>query len=531
MTDDIDRDYLLQGLKEGFRIVSRDSDLRHAEVPNYKSATGHDVCDKVEMAIREEIQHWNYIITTEKPIIVSALGAIPKPDSDKIRLIHDCSRPQHSNVNSYTDTQHHYSYVTVDKAVLLIQGNAYLAKIDLKSAYRHVPIHPSNYTATGLAWQFSGDNSLTYLYDCKLPFGAAKSPEIFHRLTQAITRMMERRGFTVLAYVDDFLIIADTKVECQHAYDELIKLLGELGFQINWDKAVGPCQRLTFLGIEIDTVCRQLTLPKRKLCELRLLLSKTMAKRSITKRDLQSLVGKLNFAARVVFGGRTFLRRIIDTVNLMQRPHHHVRINAQLRADLEWWTGFLGVFNGKTFFVDSEPVPTKEFSTDACPIGGGGFFQGDWFYVNWATNYPCLANVHINLQETFTVLLALERWKDQLRDKWIIVRTDNTTTLSTINKGTSSNQLVMQWLRKLFWLSVTYNFRVTSRYIPTATNTLDDAISRIHDPAHCELLVEQLTSGPLNEQSCVTPHLSRNAFDALPLQVQSMLKNNNLMPN
>ena len=120
-----------------------------------------------------------------------------------------------------------------------------------------------------------------------------------------------------------------------------------------------------------------------------------MAKRSTTKRDLESLVGKLNFATRVVFGGRTFLRRMIDIVNHMQRPHHHVRINAQMRADLGWWTEFLGVFNGKTFFVDSEPVPTEEFSTDACPIGGGGFFQGDWFYVNWATDYPRLAKVHI----------------------------------------------------------------------------------------------------------------------------------------
>lgn len=195
------------------------------------------------------------------------------------------------------------------------------------------------------------------------------------------------------------------------------------------------------------------------------------------------------FATRVVFDGSIFLWCMIDTVNHMQRPNHHVWINTQLRVDLEWWTEFLGVFNGKTFIVDSELVPTEELSTDACPIGGGAFFQGDWFYVNWATNYRSLANVHVNLQEMFTVLIALERWKDQLRDKWIILRTDNTTTLSVINKGTFSNQLAMQWLRKLFWLSATYNFRVTSQYIPRAANTLTDAISRIHDPAHCELLL------------------------------------------
>ena len=107
---------------------------------------------------------------------------------------YDCSRPQHSDVNSYNDTQHHYSYVTVDTAVSRIKSNAYLAKIDLKNTNRHVPIHPSNYPATGLAWQFRGDTTLTYLYDCKLQFEAPKSPEILHRLTQAITRIMKRRG-------------------------------------------------------------------------------------------------------------------------------------------------------------------------------------------------------------------------------------------------------------------------------------------------------------------------------------------------
>ena len=139
---------------------------------------------------------------------------------------------------------------------------------------------------------------------------------------------MARWGFrTILAYLDDFLIFGDSKHECELAYSELILLLGELGFSINWEKAVAPTQRLTFLGIEIDTVLRQLILPESKLCELRALLGETLTKRSITKRDLQSLVGKLNFAARVIFGGRTFLRCIIDAMNKLSRPHHHSRLN------------------------------------------------------------------------------------------------------------------------------------------------------------------------------------------------------------
>ena len=65
LTNDPDRDFLLRGLKDGFCIVSHDSNLRPEEVTNYKSTTGDDVCNKVEKAMQEEIQHGNYIITTE----------------------------------------------------------------------------------------------------------------------------------------------------------------------------------------------------------------------------------------------------------------------------------------------------------------------------------------------------------------------------------------------------------------------------------------------------------------------------------
>ena len=121
------------------------------------------------------------------------------------------------------------------------------------------------------------------------------------------------------------------------------------------------------------------------------------------------------------------------------QPHHHSRLNFQLRTDLSWWAYFLSVFNGKTFFVDSELVASEQFSTDACPIGGGGSFHRDWFYLNWEVDQPTVVKVHINLKETFTVLAALGRWKHDLQDKWIVVRSDNHTKISALNKGTCHN--------------------------------------------------------------------------------------------
>ena len=86
-------------------------------------------------------------------------------------------------------------------------------------------------------------------------------------------------------------------------------------------------------------------------------------------------------------------------------------------------------------------------------------------------------------KETFTVLLALIRWKHELHDKCIVVYSDNRTTICALNKGTCCNSLVMQWLRSIFWVSATYNFRITVRFVPSNANLVADAIWHLHDPA------------------------------------------------
>ena len=169
-----------------------------------------------------------------------------------------------------------------------------------------------------------------YLYDTKLPFGASKAPGIFHPLSQAITRIMRNQGFTVIAYLDDFLLIEDSDERCLESFNTLIDFLQTLGFSINWGKVVYPCQRLTFLGIEIDTISRRLTLPKRKIAEIRDILQLCPWKTKLTKPKLESLIG-------VIYGGHTFLRRIIEFCNKLVKPNHRIRLNSHVKADLYWW--------------------------------------------------------------------------------------------------------------------------------------------------------------------------------------------------
>ncbi len=215
LENDADKEFILDGLTHGFRIIDNNSVLDRVEMNNYDSATCLQTRHSVEDQIQQEIQEGNYVITKEKPTVVSALGAIPKADSTDIRLIHDCSRPQGIAVNDYASIDKQ-TFQSVHEATRLIHPGYYMAKVDLKSAYRSVPIHPDCYAATGLKWKFSGNKSVTYLYDTRLPFGSRAAPGIFHRITQAVRRMMSRKGISgLVVYLDDFLIIARTQSECK----------------------------------------------------------------------------------------------------------------------------------------------------------------------------------------------------------------------------------------------------------------------------------------------------------------------------
>ena len=66
-----------------------------------------------------------------------------------------------------------------------------------------------------------------------------------------------------------------------------------------------------------------------------------------SKRELQALAGKLNWASRVIFGGRTFLRRILDLMNTMSRPSSRCLLTAEFKADIQWWHEILDSFKGR----------------------------------------------------------------------------------------------------------------------------------------------------------------------------------------
>ena len=119
--------------------------------------------------------------------------------------------------------------------------------------------------------------------------------------------------------------------ECADSLEILLSACKELGIPVAAHKCTGPTTCLVFLGILIDTVKMEISLPKEKLERLKRILGDWRTKKTCTQRELESLIGHLQHAAKVVRPGRRFIRGMLSLLQIAAKPHHYVRLNTSFR--------------------------------------------------------------------------------------------------------------------------------------------------------------------------------------------------------
>ena len=275
------------------------------------------------------------------------MGLVPKPyQANKFRLIVDLSHPAGASVNDgISPTLCSLRYTLVDEAVSIIKQlgrGTQLVKLDIKDAYRIIPVHPADYHLLDISWK--GE---TYI-DRALPFGLRSAPKIFSAVADFSSWVIHQQGVRHhLHYLDDFLLLgAPGSEQAQNAMDIVLRLFDTVGILIASHKTEGPATSLSFLGILIDTQAFELRLPAEKLSRLQETLPAWADKKSCTRRELESLLGHLSHAESVISQGRTFLRQLFPLLSLDRASHHYIRLNAGARADLTWWRVFLQDWNG-----------------------------------------------------------------------------------------------------------------------------------------------------------------------------------------
>ena len=254
---------------------------------------------------------------------------------------------------------------------------------------------------------------------------------------------------------------------------------------------MGPTQRITFLGIDINTQDCTLLLGQEKLSKLERELSEFSQRKRASKRQLQRLAGLLNWASQCVRGGKFFMRRILDAIRPLQQQHHKIRLSAEFRKDLRWWLSFMSKFNGVVYYNRAQ---THHLHVDACKVASGAFFAGDWSYSVFSEDVPLAKNLHINYKEVIGAVKGVHRWAKYWRDSDVIVHTDSTVTKAILNKGRSRHPYINKLLRQMFWLCAKYNFSVRAIHVPGLLNTIPDTISRLHEKGKCKQLAMLLAN-------------------------------------
>ena len=471
--------YLVLGFTEGFHI-NNTSFTPTLRARNLKSCFEHP--DQVLSKINKELQAGRvsgpHDLPPLKDLVVSPIGLHPKKEPGQFRLIHDLSSPHGSSVNDGIPKDFAMvQYQTVSQAIEAIVEfgpGSFLAKSDIKSAFRLIPLHPSQYHLFGFSWQNK------YYFDKCLPMGCASSCRIFETFSTAIHQIVQDRipNTIVIHVLDDFLFVSPSYEDCLIALNQFKHICFLLGVPLALDKTEGPATSLPFLGIQLDTVLMQASLPQDKVVRMledtRLILSS----KSLTLRSIQSINCLLNFACQIMAPARAFLRSLFDLTIGVPKQHYHVTIPRKVKHDVLVWQLFLSNYNGKSMFLDFrfQSNQTLHLFTDASSsIGFGGYLDSTWFAGTWE---PSLPPLHISILELYPIFLALTIWGSRLSNKCIMIRTDNLAVVHIINSFTSKDPHLILLLRHLVLTCLKHNIFIRSKHISGSKNLTADLLSR-----------------------------------------------------
>ncbi|PPR04749.1 hypothetical protein CVT24_006895 [Panaeolus cyanescens] len=464
-----------RGANIGFSGVFSSS----TRAPNLPSAFDHP--EFLDSAVDKLVSNGQVIGPFSEPPFrifrTSPIGSITrKRNPAKRRMINHLSWPKGSSVNDgIPDDQATISYDMFERAIddLVRSGQGSLmAKLDLKEAFRHVPIRPEDWPQMGFSW----DNKF---YFCTvLTFGLRSAPYIFNLFSEALHWIIQRHIPAYLRhYLDDFFAIFSPSIAPSTAFaavDWIQGLGSQLGLSFQLEKTLYPRTVVDFLGLDLDSTLMQARLPADKLAYLQDLVSSWSSKRSATLRETQELTGFLQFASQVIPAARTFIRRIIDFSMKFHSPFQRLHIPTGCRADLHWWKCFASAWNGVRLLAPSR----QSFSvfTDASGSKGiGGYWLNQWFSSRMPRKHR---TKDIQFKELFAILHAILCWGDAWSDSHVNFYCDNQAVVAWMSSGTARSSQSMPMLRVINMMAAYLRFTFSCIWIPTHENSIADAASR-----------------------------------------------------
>ncbi|KAI2652499.1 ORF V: Enzymatic polyprotein [Labeo rohita] len=313
-----------------------------------------------------------------------------------------------------------------------------------------------------------------------LPFGLSLSPRVFTKVAEGALTPLWRKGIRILNYLDDWLIIAHSRdLLCEHR-DLVLRHLSHLGLRVNREKSkLSPVQRISFLGMELDSVNMTACLTNERTQSVLNCLKLFRHKTAVPLKTFQRLLGHMAAAAAVTPLGllhmRPLQRWLHDRVPrwAWHRGTLRIGVSPQCRRLFSPWSDPAFLWAG---------VPLGQVSRHV--VTHGCLHHGLGCCMQRESSLGLLDRTSTALAHQLPgVASRASRFLPMLRHKHVLVRTDNTATIAYINRqGGLRSHRMSQLARHLLLWSQTQLKSLRAVHIPGELNRVANQLSR--QPTH-----------------------------------------------
>ena len=366
------------------------------------------------------------------------------------------------NVNQFVQTTY-FRLVTLWGILPFLRPGQYACKIDLKSAYFHMGIHPRDRPYLGV--YVDGE----FYRLCVLPFGLNVAPREWQRLMQPILNAVRERGALVWVYLDDWLIIGNTYRECLEHTRFLVQLLHRLGILVNVPKScLEPSQEIIMLGFMLNFREGFVAVPPKRLQAIFRDVNRLAHSHTPSVRRCASVLGRI----RSLLFAMPHIRLLSDALAV----HVAVAVQAGWEADVALpervsrqlmdLADELHQWKGRTFVVSMGHV--RDMYSDASDLAWGGVLQGNaQAAFGWFLN----REEHINVKEFRGALLTIQAYA--LRDTTLRFFTDSMVLYWYLRKWGGRKPRFNALILQLWNFTQANRIEIQPFYVHTSVNPAD----------------------------------------------------------